>query len=146
MLMLALPERLSAPPAEGSRTKIVWPMVTVPAVPMLVRKLASPEYVALIVWEPAARLVVANVAVPDASATPPGVRSVLVVVSKKSTVPVGVPEPGALAATVAVNVTACPRFAKPGDAVAAVVVLSLLTTWLIDVEAAPALKLPSPLV
>ena len=31
MLMAALPERLRAPPAEGSRTKIVWPIVTVPA-------------------------------------------------------------------------------------------------------------------
>ena len=51
---------------------------------------------------------------PDESATPPGVRSVLVVVSKKSTVPVGVPEPGALAVTVAVNVTVWPRFAEAG--------------------------------
>ena len=33
------------------------------------------------VWLPTARLVVENVAVPDESATPPGVRSVLVVVS-----------------------------------------------------------------
>ena len=30
--------------------------------------------------------------------------------------PVGVPEPGALAVTVAVKVTVCPRFATPGDA------------------------------
>ena len=62
--MLAFPERLSAPPAEGSRTKIVWPIVTVPVLPVLVRKLASPEYVALMMWEPAARLVVENVVVP----------------------------------------------------------------------------------
>ena len=41
--MLALPERLRAPPAEGSRTKIVWPIVTALAVPLLVRKLPSPE-------------------------------------------------------------------------------------------------------
>ena len=38
-------------------------------------------------------------------------RSVLVVVSKKSTVPVGVPEPGALAVILAVKVTAWPKFA-----------------------------------
>ena len=43
MLMLALPERLSAPPAEGSSTMIDWPIVIVPAVPLLVRKLPSPE-------------------------------------------------------------------------------------------------------
>ena len=60
--------------------------------------------------------------------------------------PVGVPEPGALAVTVAVKVTVCPTFAKLGEALAAVVVLSLLTTWLIAVEAGLALKLPSPLV
>ncbi len=88
----------------------------------------------------------AKLAVPVDSATPPGVRSVLVLVSKKSTVPVGVPEPGALAVTVAVKVTVCPTLATPGEAPAAVVVPSLLTTWLMDVEAELALKLPSPLV
>ena len=36
-------------------------------------------------------------------------RSKLVVVSKKSTVPVGVPEPGKLALTVAVKVIGCPN-------------------------------------
>ena len=97
-------------------------------------------------WVPAARLVVANVAVPDDSATPPGVRSVLVVVSKKSTVPVGVPEPGELAVTVAVKVTVWPEVAELGEALAVVVVLSLLTTWLMAGEAGLALKLPSPLV
>ena len=75
---------------------------------------------------PATRLVVENVAVPDESATPPGVRSVLVVVSKKSTVPVGVPEPGALAVTVAVKVTVWPdvrrRRRSAGDGRRAVLV------------------------
>ncbi len=85
---------------------IDWPIVIALVLPLLVRKLVSPEYVALMVRLPTARLVVENVAVPDESATPPGVRSVVVVVSKKSTVPVGVPEPGALAATLAVNITA----------------------------------------
>ena len=48
----------------------------------------------------------------------------------KRTVPVGVPEPGALAVTVAVNVTDWPK--TDGLAVVAtlVVVLALLTTWL----------------
>src|SRR5271166_3357776 len=103
--MLALPERLSAPPAEGSSTMIDWPIVMVLVLALLVRKLGSPEYVALMVWLQTARLVVENVAVPDESETPPGVRSVLVVVSKKSTVPVGVPAPGALAEKLAVKVT-----------------------------------------
>ena len=58
----------------------------------------------------------------------------------------GVPEPGALAVTVAVNVTVWPRLAEEGEAPAVVVVLSLLTTWLIAAETALALKLPSPLV
>ena len=60
--------------------------------------------------------------------------------------PVGVPEPGELAVTVAVKVTVCPTFAELGEAVAVVVVLSLLTTWLIAAETGLALKLPSPLV
>ena len=56
------------------------------------------------------------------------------------------PEPGELAVTVAVKVTVWPRFAKLGEAVAVVVVPSLLTTWLIAADAGLALKLPSPLV
>ena len=97
-------------------------------------------------WVPAARLVVAKVAVPDESATPPGVRSVLVVVSKKSTVPVGVPEPGALAVTVAVKVTVWPTFAKLGDALA-VGRRAVLVDDLADRRRdGLALKLPSPLV
>ena len=55
-------------------------------------------------------------AIPDESATPPGVKSMLVVVSKKSTVPVGVPDPGALAVTVAVKMTVCPTSAEAGEA------------------------------
>ena len=42
---------------------------------MLSEKLASPEYVALIVCGPADKLVVANDAVPDERETPYGVRS-----------------------------------------------------------------------
>ena len=46
----------------------------------------------------------------------------------------GVPGPGELALTVAVQVTFCPRLAKSGEAVATVVVPSLFTTWLIAGE------------
>ena len=42
-LMLAFPERLRAPPADGSRTMIDWLIVIVPMVVLLVRKLLSPE-------------------------------------------------------------------------------------------------------
>ncbi len=42
-LMLAFPERESAPPAVGSRTMIDWLIVIVPVVALLVRKLLSPE-------------------------------------------------------------------------------------------------------
>ena len=74
--------------------------------------------------DPTARLVVENAAVPEEGAIPPGVKSVLVDVSKKSTVPVGVPDPGALAVTLAVKVTAWPKFAVLADEVTLVVVLS----------------------
>ena len=43
MLMLALPERVEAPPAVGSRTMIDWLIVIVPVLALLVRKLLSPE-------------------------------------------------------------------------------------------------------
>ena len=46
------------------------------------------------------------------------------------TVPVGIPVPGAFAATVAVKVTFCPRADGFCDEVTVVVLLSLLTTWL----------------
>ena len=59
------------------------------------------------------------------------------------TVPVGVPVPGALAETVAVNVTACPTLAGSAEEVTVVVVGSLLTVWLSAVEELP-LKLVSP--
>lgn len=54
-------------------------------------------------------------------------RSSPVVVSKKSMVPPGVPEPGALAVTLAVNVTDSPNGLVLAEAVAVVVVASLLT-------------------
>lgn len=51
-----------------------------------------------------------------------------VVPSRKFTVPVGVPAPGATTVTVAVSVTDCPKLAGLGDAVNAVVVPARFTT------------------
>ena len=45
------------------------------------------------------------------------------------TVPLGVPAPGATAATVAVNVTDCPNTEGLAEEVTTVVVLALLTVW-----------------
>ena len=49
--------------------------------------------------------------------------------SKKFTLPVGVPEPGAAAATVAVKVTGWPYTAFGADDVTMVLVFALLTVW-----------------
>jgi hypothetical protein len=45
------------------------------------------------------------------------------------TVPVGVPDPGAVGVTVAVKVTVCPNTEGLADEVTPVVVLALFTTW-----------------
>jgi hypothetical protein len=50
------------------------------------------------------------------------------------TVPVGVPEPGATALTVAVNVTLCPKTDGLTDDVTVVELLSWLTVWVIAAE------------
>ena len=47
----------------------------------------------------------------------------------KVTVPVGVPEPGVSAETVAVRVTDCPTTGDPGDTTSAVEVPSMSTSW-----------------
>jgi hypothetical protein len=49
--------------------------------------------------------------------------------SRKVTVPVGVPAPGATGETVAVNITDWPETEGLTDEVTAVVVFALLTTW-----------------
>jgi hypothetical protein len=67
-----------------------------------------------------------------------------VVPSWKVTVPVGVPAPGALAVTVAVNVTAWPNTEGLAEAVTIVLVPSALTVW-VSVADVLALKLPLPL-
>ena len=79
----------------------------------------------MIVLAPSGRLAVLKAALPPESATLP--RSSPVVVSKKSTLPVGVPEPGALAVTVALSVTGWPKPVLVVEVLATVVVAS----WLI---------------
>jgi len=69
--------------------------------------------------------VVAKLALPDPLRVP--VPSVLDP-SLNVTVPVGVPEPGAVAVTVAVKVTDCPCLDGLRDEMTAVEVLALLTT------------------
>ena len=63
--------------------------------------------------------------------------------SKNWTVPVAVPAPGETAATVAVNVTDCPKTEGFTEDVNAVVVLALVTTWLTAVLVL-VMKLESP--
>ena len=70
-------------------------------------------------------VIAAEVAEPEVSVTVPRE----VTPSKNSTDPVAVPAPGAVAATVAVKVTDCPKTEGVVEA-NVVVVLALLTTWL----------------
>lgn len=60
------------------------------------------------------------------------------------TVPVGVPEPGATALTVAVKVTGWPETEVLSEELIVVDVFALLTAWVKFAEVLP-LKLPSPL-
>ena len=69
----------------------------------------------------------------------------LVVPTEKATVPVGVPDPGATAETVAVKITACPNIDGFTDEVTAVVVFALTTCGFPVSEPALPLKVPSPL-
>ena len=88
-------------------------------------KLLSPPYWAVIEWLPALKLEVVNVAVSCDRVPVP----MVVAPSRNVTVPVGVPAPGAVGVTVAVNVTACPRTAGSGALVRLVAVSALSTTW-----------------
>jgi hypothetical protein len=68
---------------------------------------------------------------------------IVVVPSRKLTVPPGLPAPGATTATVAVNVTLWPKTDGLGDEARVVVVFALLTTCETAVLVL-VLKLPSP--
>src|SRR5437867_4459692 len=78
-------------------------------------------------WLPTLKVDVAHVATPAASACAPQ-PVIELAPSLKFTVPLGVPAPGAVAVTVAVNVTLCPNTAGFPDEVRAVLVLAWLTT------------------
>jgi len=58
----------------------------------------------------------------------------LVLPSRKVTVPVRVPAPGAVTETVAVKVTACPTSAGFTEDTSAAVVVALFTVWVRAVE------------
>ena len=89
-------------------------------------------------WPPAAAKLVANVALPPApTATVPRIT----LPSLNVTVPVGVPRPGATAATVAVKVTAWPVTAGLTDEARATAVVARLTVTATAAEALFA-KLP----
>ncbi len=75
---------------------------------------------------PTARLLVLKVATPEESAMS---EPIVVVLSRKFTVPVGVPAPGETAATVAVNATDVPDVLVLGLETRVVVVLAWSTTW-----------------
>ena len=91
---------------------------------VLVMKLPLPLYVAVIVSDPVGSFVVLYEAVPPVSATLASV----VAPSMNVTEPVGVPLPGAFAATVAVKVTDCPKTDGFADEATEVVVGSWVTT------------------
>jgi hypothetical protein len=106
--------------ADEVRVVVVFALLTVWVRTALVlpEKLESPLYLAVIEWDPTASVDVANVATPPDSVPVPRV----VVPSRKVTVPVGVPVAGGTGATVAVNVTDCPKTDGLAEDVTVVVV------------------------
>src|SRR5439155_21134157 len=99
-------------------------------------------YAAVTVWVPTLSAEVLSVAVPELSATGAcGVPSMV-----KVTVPLGVPEPGETALTVAVNVTVWPETDGLAEETTVVALLALLTVWVNGVAVLLlVLKLESPL-
>src|SRR5881628_35048 len=93
----------------------------------------------MFVWLPVASDEVINVAWPVVSVPVPSV----VAPSLNVTVPVGVPAPGAAAATVAVNVTAWPNTDGLGAAAMSVALPALFTVW-VKLGDVLVLKLPPP--
>jgi hypothetical protein len=110
--------------------------VVLPELPV---KLVSALYVAVMVSLPTASDEMLMLAEPPLSVPVPR----MVVPCVNVTVPVAVPEPGALAATVAVKVTAWPKADVVGEATTLVEVPSLLTVSVVLPELP--LKLLSPL-
>jgi hypothetical protein len=96
----------------------------VSAVDVLAVKLVSPAKTAVIERSPTGSEVTVSDAIPAESsvALPRGTAP-----SKKVTIPVGVPAPGACGATVAVKVTDCPNTGEAADETTEVVVAAALT-------------------
>ena len=92
----------------------------------------------MILFEPTASDAMDKVATPDERVPVP----IVVEPFLNVTVPVAVPAPGAVAATVAVKVTDSPKTEEVVEA-SVVVVLALLTTWL-TAELVLVTKLESP--
>ena len=105
---------------------------------VLVTKLESPEYSAVMLFEPTASDAMDKVAAPDVRVPVPMMLEPFL----KVTVPEAVPAPGAVAATFAVKVTDSPKTEGVVEA-NVVVVLALLTTWL-TAELVLVTKLESP--
>jgi hypothetical protein len=95
-------------------------------------KFGSPLYVAVTVCVPMGMSSVVTDTVPDAPSGAVNVGPPPLTVNV--TVPVGVPDPGATAATVAVSVTGSPKTDDDGDVVTEVVVAAWFTFWKMDAE------------
>ena len=97
----------------------------------------------MIVWLATLRAAVVNVACPEVMVT---LAARVVAPSVKVTVPLGVPAPGATAATVAVKVMLCPNTEGLGEELTVVLLEALFTTCGVA-ESFPVelLKVPSPL-
>jgi hypothetical protein len=91
-------------------------------------------------WAVTERAEVLNVAVVPLS----GWVARIVAPSLNCTEPLGVPAPGAVALTVAVKVTDCPKTDGFAEEPTAVVVFALLTVWVRGGDVLP-VKLPPPL-
>src|SRR5689334_21205574 len=92
-------------------------------------------------WSPAVRLPVMKVACPAPFNATAGWAALSIV---KTTLPAGVPDPGATAATVAVNVTDSPNAVGFRDELTVVVVAAWFTTWESVVAVLPAKWLSPP--
>jgi len=101
-----------------------WLTTCETALEVEVEKFVSPPYTPVMLWVPSARAEVVYVATPALNVPVPRV----VAPSLKVTVPVGVPEPGETAATVAVKVTDCPKTLGFTLETTLVVLLDWLTT------------------
>jgi hypothetical protein len=126
---------------EDVRVEVVdaCPTVTVVAVEVWPAKLVSPEYWTVIEFAPSASVLVETLPVPLASVAEPSE----VVPLKNWTVPVGVPAPGATAATVAVSVTGWPNTGVVVEGINVVLVVDWATVTVTAVEVLGA-KFESP--